>query len=153
MPKKDLKNLIMLLASTIIGIVLVWGYTHGKTSASEKETQTQIIKQIHPKEAFNLIRNNKTNPDFVILDVRTPQEFREESIEGAVDLDFHSETFREELDKLDKNKTYLIHCRSGRRSGKTLDMMKELKFKEVYHLLGGISAWKTEGLPTKNSVP
>jgi len=49
---------------------------------------------------------------------------------------------------LNKNKIYLIYCRSGRRSENALNMMKELDFREVYNMLGGINSWKAEGLPT-----
>jgi len=52
------------------------------------------------------------------------------------------------LNNLDKNKTYLIYCRSGARSGSALDIMAELNFREVYNILGGINQWKAEGFPT-----
>ncbi|MBM4241173.1 MAG: rhodanese-like domain-containing protein [Euryarchaeota archaeon] len=48
---------------------------------------------------------------------------------------------------MDKNKKYLIYCRSGRRSGKTLKKMKNLGYKEVYGLTGGMNQWKKERLP------
>ena len=80
--------------------------------------------------------------------MRTPEEFGEGHIENATNIDFYSETFRDELDNLDKNKTYLIYCRSGGRSGKALDIMAELNFKEVYNILGGINQWKSEEFPT-----
>jgi len=64
------------------------------------------------KDAYTLIQKNKGNPDFVILDVRTPAEFADEHIENAINLDYYSETFRDDLNKLDKTKTYLIYCRT-----------------------------------------
>ncbi len=113
-----------------------------------QETPTQIIKDITPQEAFTLIQENQNNPDFVIIDVRTPEEFADGHIENAVNIDFYAETFRDELNKLDKDKTYFIYCRSGNRSGSALDIMAELNFREVYNLSGGITAWGREGLPT-----
>jgi rhodanese-related sulfurtransferase len=80
--------------------------------------------------------------------VRTPDEFAEEHIENATNIDFYSETFRDMLNTLDKNKTYLIYCRSGARSGSTLDIMAELNFEEVYNMSGGMIEWNAEGLPT-----
>ncbi len=123
----------------------------GKASIAETDTpkeETQVIKNISPQEAHVLIEKNKKNPDFVILDVRTPEEFSEGHIENAVNLDFYSDNFKEDLGKLDKNKTYLTHCRSGSRSAKTLNLMKELGFKEAYNITGGIVQWENEGLPT-----
>ncbi|GAG42700.1 unnamed protein product, partial [marine sediment metagenome] len=66
-------------------------------------------------------QENKDNPNFVILDVRTPEEFLSEYIENSVNLDYYSDTFRNNLDKLDKNKMHLIYCRSGRRSENALN--------------------------------
>jgi len=145
MAKKSLKNLMILVlsASLIIGLVLIGG-----CAGKEIETPTQIIEDITPQEAFILIQDNLDNPDFVIIDVRTPEEFADEHIEKAINIDFLSETFRDELNTLDKNKTYLIYCRSGGRSGNALDIMAELNFREVYNMSGGIDQWKAEGLPT-----
>ncbi len=127
----------VLLVCLAIGVVCTGGCA-----------QTQVMEDITPQEAFDLIQDNLNNPDFVILDVRTPQEFTEGHIENAANIDFYSETFRNELDNLDKTKTYLIYCRSGGRSGKALNMMAELNFMEAYNILGGITQWKAEGLPT-----
>jgi len=80
--------------------------------------------------------------------VRTLAEFVEEHIENATNIDFYSEAFRDMLNNLDKNKTYLVYCRVGGRSGSALDIMAELNFREVYNILGGINQWKAEGLPT-----
>lgn len=95
-----------------------------------------------------MIRNHQDNLNFVILDVRTLPEFTGEHLENALNLDYHAETFPDALNELDKNKTYLIYCRTGRRSGIALGIMKELNFREVYNMLGGIVQWKEAGLPT-----
>lgn len=137
----------MLTVLLVLGAVLIASCT-AKTETPNQQTPAQIIENISPQEAFDLIQENKDNPDFVILDVRTPEEFAEEHIANALNIDFNSENFRDELDKLDKDKTYLIYCRSGNRSGKALEIMKELDFREVYNMSGGIIEWKTEGLPT-----
>ena len=144
------KNLMisLFLGALIIGVLLASGCIQTETNTTKSETQIQIIENITPEEAYILIQENKDNSNFVILDVRTPEEFLGEYIENAVNLDYYSDTFRNDLDKLDKNKTYLIYCRSGRRSENTLNIMEELDFREVYNMLGGIIKWKSEGLPT-----
>ena len=148
MAKMSLKSLMALVLSIplVIGVVLTGGCITDKTATPE--TPTQIIENITPQEALTLIQNNQDNPDFIIIDVRTPEEFAEEYIENAVNTDFYSETFRDELNNLDKNKSYLIYCRSGGRSGNALNIMAELNFREVYNISGGIIAWKAAGLPT-----
>lgn len=144
----SLKNFMVLAlsASLVIGVALTGGCVRDETVTPE--TPTQIIEDITPQEAFTVIQNNQNNPDFVIIDVRTPQEFADGHIENVINIDFYSETFRDELNILDKDKTYLIYCRSGNRSGRTMPIMAELNFREVYNMLGGINQWKTEGLPT-----
>jgi|SRR5665648_16148 len=150
MVKMNPKNLMisMFLGVLIVGVLLTSGCIQTETNTAKPETQIQITENITPEEAYILIQENKDNPNFVILDVRTPEEFLGEYIENAINLDYYSDTFRDDLDKLDKNKTYLIYCRSGRRSENALNIMKELDFKEVYNMLGGITKWKSEGLPT-----
>ena len=109
--------------------------------------QATIIKKLAPKEALELIQKNSKNPGFVILDVRTPEEFESGHIERAININYHTDTFVEDLNKLDKNKTYLVYCRTGRRSGDTVDIMTKQGFKELYRTDGDIVKWKSEGLP------
>jgi len=108
---------------------------------------SDILKPVSPKQAFDLVQRNKGNPGFVILDVRTPEEYAEGHIEGAVNMDFYHPGFQVELNKLDKTKTYLVYCRTGNRSGQAFELMKEQRFTEVYHMDGGIVSWRKEGLP------
>ena len=140
----SLKNLMALVLSIslVIGTVLTGGCVSNEPTTIE--TPTRTIKDITTQEAFDLIQDNQDNPDFVILDVRTAAEFAEGHIENAENIDFYSETFRDELDTLDKSKTYLIYCRSGG----TLDIMAELDFEEAYNMSGGMLQWVEEGFPT-----
>lgn len=150
MVKMNPKNLMVsvFLGALIIGVLLTSGCIQTENNTAQSETKIQIIENITPEEAYILIQENKDNPNFVILDVRTPEEFLGEYIENAVNLDYYSDTFRNDLDKLDKNRTYLIYCKSGRRSENALNIMKEQDFREVYNMLGGIIEWKSKGLPT-----
>jgi rhodanese-related sulfurtransferase len=144
----SLKNFIVLILSLslVIGAVLTGGCVSNEPTTIE--TPTQTIKDITAQEAFDLIQDNRNDPDFVILDVRTAAEFAEGHIENAENIDFYAATFRDELDNLDKSQTYLIYCQSGNRSGQARDIMAELDFEEVYNVLGGILDWQAEGLPT-----
>lgn len=106
-----------------------------------------ILKTISPKEASDLITKHKNNADFIILDVRTPREFKSGHIEKAILLDYYSKMYTEELKRLDKTKTYLIYCRSGNRSGKTLNLIKNMGFSRVYNMDKGINGWRSKGFP------
>ena len=134
-------NLKMFMALMLAGLFVISPVLAGGC------VQTQVIKDISPQEASILIENNRNNPFFVIIDVRTPSEFADGHIANAVNIDFYSETFRDDLNKLVKNKVYLVYCQSGNRSGKARDVMKEFGFPEVYNMSGGIIGWKAEGLP------
>ncbi len=138
-----MKQLLLVFSlSLVTAAALVAG-----CAGSETITPVQIIEDITPQEAFTSIQENQNNADFVILDVRTAEEFASGYIEDALNIDFYSETFRDELDNLDKNKTYLVYCRSGVRSRGAVDIMEELGFKEVYNILGGMIEWQAEELP------
>lgn len=99
-------------------------------------------------DARDLLGKRSADPGFVLLDVRTPKEFHAERIAGAVIVDYNSPSFRDELAKLDRGKTYLVYCRTGNRSKGALQVMREQGFRNVLHLPGGIAKWKEAGLPT-----
>ena len=103
---------------------------------------------ITPSTAYSLIQENEGNNDFVILDVRTPEEYANEYIAESVLLNFYADDFENELDNLYKSKTFLVYCRSGNRSSKSVSIMGGLGFIEIYNMGGGINQWKAEGYPT-----
>ena len=107
----------------------------------------QVIADITPQVASKLIAENRDDPDFIIIDVRTPEEFAAGHIENAINIDFRSEGFEDSINELDKNKTYLVYCRTANRSRSAVNIMEELDFNEIYHMLGGIVQWEAEGLP------
>ncbi len=88
-------------------------------------------------EADKLISKNAV----VVLDVRTPEEIAEGKLANALEIDYRSDSFVEECKRLDRNKSYLVYCRSGRRSSSAIEKMKELGFKKLYNLEGGYMAW------------
>ena len=103
---------------------------------------------ISPKQAHALILKEKDNPDFVILDIRTPGEFKSGHIEDAVLIDFYARNFLEKMQALDKNKTYLLYCRSANRSTKTLSLVKNMGFTSLYNMDRGIIGWGQNGFAT-----
>jgi rhodanese-related sulfurtransferase len=114
-------------------------------SGSSEETAAQV-RNIDAEEASQLVEKNA---ELVVLDVRTPEEYREGHIAGAKNLDFHASDFEKQLSQLDKDKPYLVHCASGGRSSNTREMMKSFDFTQIYHLDGGFNAWKEAGKPVE----
>ena len=86
-----------------------------------------------------------------ILDVRTPEEFAEGHLKGALNIDIASPTFQKSLQALDPSKTYLVHCAAGGRSTRSLSSLQRLGFTSVIHLDGGLNEWKKAGLPLEKS--
>lgn len=96
------------------------------------------------EQAEKMILENSGNSDFILLDVRKPEEFKTGYIKGAINVDFKSNDFLENLDGLIKDRTYVVYCKSGGRSAKALEIMQGKGFKNVYNVLGGIKKWKDE---------
>jgi len=134
---------VMLILPVLLATAAI--LTAGCTEESEAPTQT--IKDVTAEKAFNLIQENKSNPNFIIVDVRTPQEFAEGHIENAINIDFRSDAFKGEIGNLDRTTKYLLYCRSGNRSRGALSVMTELGFKEVNHLSAGIIGWAEADYP------
>ncbi|HOT44682.1 MAG TPA: rhodanese-like domain-containing protein [Spirochaetota bacterium] len=122
--------------ASIIGAALLAGGTGNAASG---------ILQVGPDEAAELMRANAGNKNFVILDIRTPGEYRDGHVPNSVLLDFYSPSFRDSLAALDKNRTYLIYCRSANRTGRAIGIMKELGFTKIVELRGGIKSWLSSG--------
>lgn len=124
-----------------LGILLVVG----AAVLSNPQEETKKV-DINVFEALELIEQYEESEIFILLDVRTPAEFKAGHLEGAIKLDFYDPEFREKLAELDRDFVYLVYCRSGNRSASALRIMEELGFNEAYNLLGGIIAWEAEGL-------
>lgn len=105
------------------------------------------VTDLTPAEAQALITARGGQADFVILDVRTPEEFRQGRLAGAVNLNLAAPDFPARLAKLDRTKTYLVYCRSGNRSARAIDAMRQLDFGSLYHLYQGVLGWQQQRLP------
>jgi rhodanese-related sulfurtransferase len=80
----------------------------------------------------------------VLIDVRTPEEFAQGAIKGAVNIDyFDQKVFIKQISTLDKNKPVYLYCRSGNRSMKAARQLESLGFDKVYDLAGGYMAWSS----------
>ncbi len=115
------------------------------------QAQENKVEDVTALEASALIKENLVNPDFFIIDVRTPGEYKNGHLKGAVNINMFSETFKEDIAKLDTSKIYLIYCKSGFRSSTVVSMMQKLEFAHIYHMAKGINEWNAEGLPVEKN--
>jgi rhodanese-related sulfurtransferase len=77
-----------------------------------------------------------------IIDVRTAQEFSEGHLDNALNIDYYASDFQDMVSTLDKEQPVYVYCRSGGRSAKAAEIMKNSGFKVIYDLKGGYMAWK-----------
>lgn len=107
------------------------------------------FKEIEPKEVFTILEKHRGNPDFVVLDVRTPEEYEKGHIENAHLLNAKSDSFEDEIGKMDKNRKYFVYCRTGRKSRKAVELMQKSGYKEAHSIIGGMDKWKRRRLPVE----
>lgn len=78
--------------------------------------------------------------DFLIVDVRTPEEYKISRINNSININFYDEKFINMFKKIDYDKHVLIYCRSGRRSLEAAKILTDEGFGKIYDLKGGILA-------------
>jgi rhodanese-related sulfurtransferase len=87
------------------------------------------------------------NSKFIVLDVRTPEEFADGHVRGAINIDVHQTDALDRINKLDKNAKYIVYCRTKNRSGVVVNNMMQNGFKTIYQMMDGIVGWNLNKLP------
>lgn len=82
-----------------------------------------------------------------LVDVRTPEEYAQGHLAGSKLMNFYSEDFATQLETLDPEQPVYVYCRSGGRSGKAAEMLREKGFKAVVNLQGGVMGWESQNKP------
>jgi rhodanese-related sulfurtransferase len=88
---------------------------------------------------------------FQIIDLRTDKEFARGRIPGAKNIEANKR-IRWKLYKLTKKKAYMVYCKNGKTGKRIMALMKKLRFKEVYNIADGITAWKRRKYPLKRGT-
>ena len=145
--EEKLKNTRLTILFRLLASAIFCGMVPLATSAADLIPFTDIT----PAQAAELIKAKGADPLFKILDVRTTQEFSENRIKDALNIDVKALDFKEKIEKLDKNGTYLAYCKGGVRSARAMNLMKELGFKLVYNLGGGLIKWQEEKQPLEGA--
>lgn len=105
--------------------------------------QTNKPKSVTPSEFAEKIKATQ-NPQ--ILDVRSPEEYSDQHLENAENINWNSNDFAEKAAGYDKSKPVFVYCLSGGRSHKAAEKLEELGFKNIYELEGGMMKWNAAGL-------
>ena len=141
------------IAIVAFPVILLSGILAGcsqvKTTASSTvpvvTSQTTDVPTITVSDANTSIQKNSGNANFVLLDVRTADEFNGGHLAGAINLDYYAADFKANIAKLDKNKQYLVYCRTGIRGAASVQIMLNLGFTKTQNIAGGITEWTQEG--------
>lgn len=136
------------LPATVLSIALGLAACGGAADTAEAPTESvgaeQAVQVVAPDVAADLLA---AEPRPAVIDVRTPAEFADGHLEGAVLVDVQSPDFRDRIAEFDRDASYVIYCRSGNRSVTARETMAELGFTDVTDIDGGILAWVQAGLP------
>ena len=128
-----MKTIILLAAASILPVSLL-------------RADSEAPKNVGVEDASKLLGERK---DVVVIDLRTNDEFKAGHIAGAKNIDFLGGDFAQKIGELDKSKTYLVHCASGGRSTRSLEVFKAQKFSSILHLNEGFKAWAAAGKPVE----
>ncbi|VAW05643.1 hypothetical protein MNBD_ACTINO01-789 [hydrothermal vent metagenome] len=130
-----MKNRLKLLVAALgVGAIVFAGCSSGAAA----------VETVAPTAAAEIIVQET---DEIVLDIRTPEEFSQGAIEGAINIDFYASDFADQLDALDKDAHYVVYCRSGNRSSQARSTFAKLGFTNVTEIDGGIANWYNSGLP------
>ena len=105
--------------------------------------------QIFDSSEINVISDTQLieiqDNDYILVDVRTIEEYESGHIQDAFNFDFYSESFQKDILSLDKSSSIILYCRTQNRSTKTANYLKEHGYKEITVLEGGITSWVKNG--------
>ena len=104
-----------------------------------------LARDISVQDAAALLQNPPEG--LIIVDVRTPAEFREGHLPGAVNMDYFGGPFETQIQSLPKTAPVLLYCRTGNRSGSAYDVMTKAGIGNILHMNEGITKWQQLGLP------
>ena len=132
----------------VAGLLFFWFTNAGCNQSSARQQQnkgSQTIESVDASRFKQLVESSEC----VLVDVRTPEEYRAGHIEGARLMNIYDPDFVRKVEDLPKDKAICVYCRSGNRSMRAAHILAEKGFKKIYNLSGGIRAWQHKGYPVE----
>ncbi|MEE9405775.1 MAG: rhodanese-like domain-containing protein [Algisphaera sp.] len=112
---------------------------------AQNTPRTSIVEKISANAASKWVTQKET---VVVLDVRTPEEYAAGHIQDALHINISDSDFASKVAKLDREKTYIVHCAGNFKNGRASDalkIMEDLGFTQLRDLAGGFAAWRAAG--------
>ncbi len=119
---------------------------------SMKQAGLEHLQIIDADEAYILIQENKENPEFQILDMRTHLEYYDDHIEDAKLVSYTDDDFHDQLMRLDTAYAYLVYCWRGSKNKHIRVMMKKAGFSRAWFIDDGYEDWIEKGYPVKKVI-
>ncbi|WP_417445110.1 rhodanese-like domain-containing protein [Joostella sp.] len=91
--------------------------------------------------------NMESSDELVLIDVRTPDEFKAGHLKEAKNINVKDDAFIAEVKKVDKSKSVYLYCKAGGRSAVAAKILDSLGYKNIVNLDGGFDAWEKAGKP------
>ncbi|MEM8940223.1 MAG: rhodanese-like domain-containing protein [Bacteroidota bacterium] len=130
------------ISVTIMNVALI---------SCDLKTSGNEVESVSTSQTLEMI---KSENNVVVLDVRTPEEYSAGHISTAININIYDEDFANKVGKLDKDKTYIVHCAANvenGRSHKSIQIMKDLGFANLMSMEGGFAAWYKDGLQVESN--
>lgn len=135
---------LLFLSSGIGLLLLAFIFIKPPTCGADCPPKSTVVSLDAP--AFS----RQLEGDMTLIDLRTPEEYSVGHIDRSLNINFNNQVeFSQFLSSSDKNKHYLIYCRTGNRSGQAMELMQTKGFTRITNLSGGIVSWQAAGLPIK----
>lgn len=129
-------------------LLFAFALLYALTGCSQKPPHSQsgdVVVLAAPINFAHLLTTEKG----ILLDVRTPAEWKKGHLKDALHLDIFNDNFEAAINQLDTNATIYVYCASGGRSSEAAEMMHKKGFRKVVDMDGGLRAWQNEGLPVE----
>lgn len=132
------------LVIAIISVISLTACGQNKEKASTAQETDTSKKVVSETISVDEAETKMENPEVLVLDVRTPDEFNQGHIKGAKNINVLDHSFNKKVAKLSKDQPIVVYCRSGSRSAKAQSIMEDQGFTETYNVRGGIMAWQAK---------
>jgi rhodanese-related sulfurtransferase len=131
------------------GLLILTGLYACQPSSTTQSTTTESTNQTSSASVITLNAQEFATKSTAgtIVDVRTTGEVAQGKIERAVEIDFYSPDFLDQVSQISKDQEIYLYCAVGARSEEAARMLIQQGYTKVYHLEGGIQGWSQEGLP------
>lgn len=139
-----MKRNVLFILAIVLALAACGGTADGETAVSESTDLAAGELNLPDTVDVQTVAEIMNRDDVVLIDVREQYEYDEAHIPGVTLIPLNSVPQR--LDEIPKDKTVIMTCRSGNRSGQATDFLRENGFDNVHNMSGGINAWKSAGL-------